>query len=590
MSATSFLGCGAALPDMKAVTPVSFRQLFGDDMNANELEGLSHYEAPPLSQEEGLGALTLPGFLAEIAGRYSDREALCWRDDTGHTQRWTYGDLLAQSRRVAAALLAQGIGRGSRVGVLVSNRPEWLFSMFGAAIAGAVTVSMNTFSTRQELAYQLQHADVQLLIMERQVASQDFVSDLVALCPPLAAEAGPLRVEELPFLRQIVCIDGETGYPGIRSWQSFLEDGETITPALLEATAAASSQVDPALIFFSSGSTALPKAIQQSHRAAALQCWRFGRWFEVDRDVRTWSANGFFWSGNFAMAFGCALSVGGCLVLQRYFQPDEALQLFAMERVSQILAWPHQEARLLECPGWAEADLSSLIYVDRDSPLASHPTVNTSWRQPNGYGLTETFTFVTGIAGSLNKSGLHGFVLPGNTLRIVDPDTDQPVPWGHSGEILIKGPTLMQGYLKIPPEDVFDRNGFIHTGDAGSLTPDGELNWTGRLSDIIKTGGANVSPAEIDAVLVEHPAIQSVFTVGVPHPTLGELVVSCVLLYEGEQLDTDALKAFARESLASYKVPREVLFFREEELPMTGSNKIRRPELRKLAAQRLGLD
>lgn len=557
-------------------------------MSTANTNGLSRYEAPPLSKEAGLGALTLPGFLAEAAEKHAPREAMCWKDDSGQVHRWTYTELLGESQRVARALLARGVGRGTRVGVLISNRPEWLFSMFGAAMAGAVTVAMNTFSTRQELAYQLSHADVELLIMEAGVASRDFVADLLNLCPPLADTApGSLYFDDFPFLRQVVCVDGDTGYSGIQGWGEFLQGGEVIAPSLVAATSAATSPVDPALIFFSSGSTALPKAIQQTHRAAALQCWRFGRWFEVDQNVRTWSANGFFWSGNFAMAFGCALGVGGCLVLQRYFQPDEALELFQSERVSQILAWPHQEARLLECPGWADTDLSSLVYVDSESALASHPTVNTRWRQPNGYGMTETFTFVTGIAGSQNDSGKHGLVLPGNTMRIVDPNTGELVPWGQSGEILVKGPTLTLGYLKIPQEDTFDGDGFIHTGDAGSLTPEGELTWEGRLSDIIKTGGANVSPAEIDAVLVEHSSIQSVFTVGVPHQTLGEVVVSCVVLREGEQLDGAGVKAFARQSLASYKVPREVLFFAEGELPMTGSSKIRRPELRKLAAERL---
>jgi fatty-acyl-CoA synthase len=160
---------------------------------------------------------------------------------------------------------------------------------------------------------------------------------------------------------------------------------------------------------------------------------------------------------------------------------------------------------------------------------------------------------------------------------------------GETGEIIAKGPTLTCGYLKSPPEELFDREGFIHTADAGYLTPEGHLFWKGRLGDMIKTGGANVSPAEIDAVLVEHPAIQSVFSVGVPHETLGEIVVSCVVLRNGHDVDEGALQKFARQTLASFKVPRKVLFFAEEELPITGSNKIRRGELRALAAARIKL-
>ncbi len=552
------------------------------------MAALSEIRGPALEDEPGIGSLTLPGFLSEIAEKYPNNEALRWTDLAGIERSWTYTQLHEESLRVARALLATGVSRGTRVGLLVSNRPEWLFGMFGAAMAGAVTVALNTFSTRQELAYQLQQSDVELLIMEAAVASNDFVSIIFELCPALpSTPPGELLQDDLPFLRRVVCVDKAQCRPGLQDWDDFLAAGETIPVSIARSAAACSSPIDLGLVFFSSGSTAQPKAIQQTHRSAALQCWRFGQWYETDSSVRTWSANGFFWSGNFAMAFGSTLSVGGCLILQRYFDPDEAVKIFEREKISLAIAWPHQEARLKECPGWAGADLSALVYVDAELILATHPTINTTWRQPVGYGMTETFTFVTGCAGRLVSDGSHGPVLPGNIVRIVDPDTGVTLPMGETGEIIAKGPTLTPGYLKVPPEQLLDREGFIHTADAGYLTPDGNLSWKGRLGDIIKTGGANVSPTEIDATLMAHPAIQSVFSVGVPHETLGEIVVSCVLLREGQQLDEESVRKFARESLASYKVPRRVLFFTEEELPMTGSNKIRRPELRALAATRL---
>ena len=549
---------------------------------------LSEINGIPLSQESGLGALTLPGFLTEVCEKYASREALCWRDLSGIDRRWTYAELLEESRKVAKSLLALGVGKDTRVGVLISNRPEWLFNMFGAAMAGAVTVALNTFSTQRELKYQLKISDVGLLIMEAGVASNNFVEDIFTLCPTLADTApGELLVDDLPFLRHVVCIDKGYSRQGLQGWDEFLVAGEKIPTSIVQATSASISPVDYGLIFFSSGSTALPKAIQQTHRAAALQCWRWGgKWFEIDSSVRTWSANGFFFSGNFSMTFG-TLGVGGCIVLQRYFNPDEALELIERERVSQIFVWPHQQARLVECPGWEKHDFSSLKHIPEPREMASHPTVDTDWRDCNGYGMTETFTLVTGISASNNTRGSHGTALPGNSIRIVEPDTGEMLPFGETGEIVAKGPTLMLGYLKVPPEETFDKEGFIHTADAGYLTEDGHLFWEGRLSDIIKTGGANVSPTEIDAVLDEHLAIQSAVTVGIPHNTLGEIVVSCIILREGQQLDEEGLRTYAKQYLASYKVPRKVLFFTEDELPLTGSNKIRRSELRVIAAKRL---
>jgi fatty-acyl-CoA synthase len=548
---------------------------------------LSEIQGPALQDETGLGSLTLPGFVADLNDWYGSREALRWQDLSGEQRSWTYAQMYDESLAVAKALLAVGVGRGTRVGLLVSNRPEWLFGMFGAAMAGAVTVALNTFSTEQELLFQLRQADVEVLIMEAGVASNDFIATIFALCPALATSTpGELLYEDLPFLRRVVCLDS-AAQTGLQQWPEFLALGREIPDAVATAAANSSSPVDQGLIFFSSGSTAQPKAIQQTHRAATLQCWRFGHWYEADSAVRTWSANGFFWSGNFAMAFGSTLSVGGCLILQRYFDPDASLELLQREKVSLAIAWPHQEARLKECPGWEKADLSALHYVDAAGILATHPTIDTAWRQPNGYGLTETFTFVSGVAGSQNADKSQGPVLPGNTVRIVDPETGETLPMGETGEIIAKGPTLTSGYLKNPPENLFDQEGFIHTADAGYLTPEGHLFWKGRLGDIIKTGGANVSPAEIDAVLLTHPAILSAFSVGVPHTTLGEIVVSCVVVREGHHLEEGVVRNFARQTLASFKVPRKVLFFAEEELPMTGSNKIRRRDLRNLAVEKL---
>jgi acyl-CoA synthetase (AMP-forming)/AMP-acid ligase II len=554
------------------------------------MTALSEIQGPDLKSEKGLGPLTLPGFLAEVSTRHAGRDALRWLDLAGEEQCWTYAEMHGECHKVAKALLAAGAGRGTRVGLLISNRPEWIFAMFGAAMTGAVTVALNTFSTEQELGDQLRLSDVEVLIMEARVASRDFVTDIFALCPALSgSEPGQLFHQGLPFLRRVVCLDRQESRPGLQDWDDFLLQGAIVPDSIAKATAAASSPVDLGLIFFSSGSTAQPKAIQQTHRAAALQCWRFGHWYGVDSSVRTWSANGFFWSGNFAMAFGSTLSVGGCLILQRYFDPDRTLELLQSESVSLAIAWPHQEARLKECPGWDQADLSALVYVDANGILATHPTIETTWRQPIGYGLTETFTFVTGASGNQNTDSGHGPVLPGNTVRIIESETGRILPMGETGEIIAKGPTLTPGYLKCPPEDSFDQDGFIHTADAGYLTTEGHLFWKGRLGDMIKTGGANVSPAEVDAALGEHPAIQSVFSVGAPHETLGEIVVSCVVKREGHQLDEDTVRNFARQTLASFKVPRRVLFFTETELPMTGSNKIQRGELRKLAVARLEL-
>jgi len=548
---------------------------------------LSEFVGEPLDEETGIGALTLPGFIAEVGARYAEREAVNWRDLDGSMRRWTYAELLEISTGVASALVSLGVNKGSRVGILISNRPEWLFSLFGAAMAGATVVALNTFSTPQELRHQLRVADIGVVITEAKLTSHNFVEDLIALCPQLAtADATQLKSPEFPFLRHVVCIDRGAAKGRIHDWDKFLSLGREIPGEFIDAVSASANTTDDALIFFSSGSTALPKAIRHTHRASTLQCWRMAAMYGFDSSVRTWNANGYFFSGNFAMSFG-TLCRGGCLVMLRYFDPDRALELIQQEKVSCIIAWPHQEERFKECPAWDNSDFSHVKWVTYFSSFREHPTTDIDWAGFDGYGMTETFTFVSLISGEDNTEGSQGRVLPGNTIRIIDPESGKVVPVGETGEITVKGPTLTPGYIGVPPEKIFDEHGFFHTADAGYFSADGRLFWKGRLSDIIKTGGANVSPAEIDSVISRHPAVQSSFTVGVPHESLGEIVVSCIVLREGQNLNEAGVKTYAREYLSGYKVPREVLFFAERDLPLTGSNKVKHLELRAIATSRL---
>jgi fatty-acyl-CoA synthase len=229
--------------------------------------------------------------------------------------------------------------------------------------------------------------------------------------------------------------------------------------------------------------------------------------------------------------------------------------------------------------------------VDFNTPLAHHPTASTKWFEPgHAYGNTETFTITTCFPGSTPSdvhAGSSGEALPGVTVKIVDPLTGLVVPRGERGEICVKGPTLMLGYIGTPLDETLDAEGFFRTGDGGYLDDAGRLFWEGRLTDIIKTGGANVSPREVDEALAGYPGVKVAHTVGVPHETLGEVVVACIVPHEGASLEAEELRDFLRERLASYKVPRHVLLFSEGEIALTGSAKIKSSDLRQLAAKRL---
>lgn len=551
---------------------------------------LSIVHGAPLSEEPGLGALTLPGYFREVTTRYADREAVVFHTPEG-VMRWSYSELWQRGVEIARALIACGAGKDSRIGVLMSNRPEWIASIFGVSLTGGVAVALSTFSTTPELEYLLRVSGVSTLLFERRIGKKDFAQILGDIEPQIAtSQPGKLASGKLPFLRRAVVLDAQPAAGAIENWSAFLKHGDSVSPELVDAISQQVLPSDTGLLLFSSGSTATPKGVFSSHRAAAIQSWRMRRLFALGDDVRTWAANAFFWSGNFATAMGATLSAGGTLILQSVFDAEESLRLMQEERVTYPVAWPHQWAQLEDAPNWKTVDLSSLVYADRAHPIGRHPTVSASWVEPRAFGNTEGFTFFTAYSSDTPpdvSAGSAGEVLPGCTVKIVDPATGAVVPRGERGEIVVKGPTLMLGYLGIPLADTLDEAGFFATGDGGYLDAQGRLFWEGRLTDIIKTGGANVSPLEIDAAAAEYPGVKIARTVGVPHATLGEMVVTCIVPHDGMTVDEAGLRDFLKTKLASYKVPRRVLFLREDDLSLTGSAKVKTSTLREFAAKRL---
>jgi fatty-acyl-CoA synthase len=545
---------------------------------------------PPLGDEPGLGALTLPGFLREVTMRFAPRLAVA-APLGKRRDRWTYVQLWSRAVEVARALAALGIGKDGRVGILMTNRPEWLSAFFGVALAGGVAVPLSTFCTASELDHLLGASCVSVLIFENEVPGKSFPAMLAELEPAIAIRGpGHLQSMRYPFLRHLVSVDAQARGM-VESWPGFLANGRSVGEALVEATAANVRPTDAAAIFFSSGSTARPKGIIHAQRGVAIQLWRWGRMFDLGEDARAWTPNGFFWSGNFGMVIGGTFSRGGAVILQPVFAPAESLSLMEAERVNFPMVWPHQSKQLEEAANWHDVDLSAMRYVDPSTPLGRHPTIPpTGFREPQcAYGSTETFTITTGFPrGTPGAEGdSKGEVLPGNTLRIVDPDGGSTLRRGESGEIAVKGPTLMSGYLGVPVEEALDAEGFYRTGDGGRLDDAGRLYFEGRLTTIIKTGGANVSPLEVEAVLEAFPGVKAARAIGVPDDLLGEMVVGCVVPLEGVAVDAAEIRAFARERLASYKVPRRILLMSAQDIELTGSAKIRQDQLRKLAIDRL---
>jgi fatty-acyl-CoA synthase len=550
---------------------------------------------PRLQDAFGIGALTLGGVLIEQCARYADNEALVFDDPLrgGATARWRYRDLEHHARRVAKALLAAGVGKGARVGVLMGNRPEAVASLLGAALAGAVAVPLSTFSAKPELAYLLAHADISVLLLQTTMGRRHFAADVAELCPS-AAGRPPIADPAYPYLRHAAVLGPDQDASGISSWELFLQRGDAVDDALLDAVAAQVHPSDQGTIIYSSGTTAHPKGVLHNHQAVALQWWLQAGLFGRDESTRVWCALPLFWTAGLNVGMGGTLAGGGTWVMQEMFEPAHALRLMERERVTEPHTFAHQARALEEHPDWPSTDLSSCIRVFGKSVFTRHPSVkgDTSWNMPVGYGLSETSSSVTGFPFTtpreLLRNGSYGSLLPGNELRVVDPETGRCLGPNKEGELIVRGPTLMEHHVKRTRAECFDADGFYHTGDLGSYDEDGCVYFGGRRTEMIKTGGANVSPAEIEVQLHAFEPVKLARAIGVPDDRRDEIVVLCVELKERASATEEDITSFLRERLASYKVPTRVLFFAEGQIPMNGNGmKVQNKPLLAMVLERL---
>ncbi len=532
-------------------------------------------EGPALAEFTGIGALTLGAFLEEVALRFAPHEALVFDDPmrNGTTVRWTYTELGHQARGVASGLRAAGVTPGDAVGILMGNRPEAVAGIFGAALVGAIAVPLSTFAPRGELALMLQRAEVKVVLTQDRLLQRRFGADLDALRP------------QLPHLVTVAVV-------GTPSWDDFL----AAPPDPAAAAPATVTPDDPAVVIFSSGTTSVPKGMLHAHRAPTLQFWVQAQIFGRHPATRMWTALPLFWTAGFNTAMGSTLAAGGCWVMQETFEPGAALALMARERVTEPYSLPHQTAALAEHPAWAGTDLSSLTCVFGKGAFARHPRVtgDPTWMMPVGYGLSETCAlFVSHWCTTprpLTKQSM-GRLLPGNRLRIVDPDSGRVLGVDEEGELALAGPTLMLRYLGEGEGDSLDADGFFHTGDAGHVDAQGYVHFSGRRTEMIKTGGANVSPAEIEVQLRAMPAVKLSRIVGIPDPRLDQVVVACITLKDSAEASGEEIRAFLKDRVAAYKLPRHVLFFADGEIPMTTSaTKVRDDALLVLVHQRLLVD
>jgi len=535
---------------------------------------------------------TLGALLDEMAAARPRAEAVVFRGE-----RLTYAVLKARADELARALLAVGVRKGDRVAVLLPNRPEWLVAAFAASKVGAITVGVSTFSTPREIAWILDHCRPAVLVTIEAFRGRSYLTPLYELCPEFARSApGALRSDRFPELRAVVCVD-----PGRHDGVYWLGDltgrAADVGETALAAAQAAVAPTDLCYILYTSGSTATPKGVSLAHYGVIENGFNIGERQHLTDADRLWMAVPLFWSFGSANALPAIMTHGGSIVLQESFEPGEALALLDGERCSVYYGMANMARAILEHPDRARRRLAAMrtgLTIGLPEDIQMTMEAVGARELCNVYGSTETYgnCAVTDAHDPLElRLHTQGLPLPGMDIRVVDPASGRTLPRGEVGEFRVQG-YVTPGYYKDPElnRTAFDADGYFVTGDLGCLGDDGRLRFRGRLKEMIKTGGINVAPLEVEGVLLTHSAVKQAYVVGVPDRDKGELVVAAIELREGASATAEALAAFCRERLASYKVPTRLVFRKGDEFPRTPTGKVQKPQLREELARLVSSD
>ncbi|MBT3332451.1 MAG: AMP-binding protein [Rhodospirillaceae bacterium] len=531
------------------------------------------------------------GDLADDAERqFGSREGLVFQD-----KRYSFAEVAGEVDRAAKGLMAQGIKRGDHVALWLNNCADWIFISFGLAKIGAVQVPINTRFRTADLEYVVRQSDSTVLITHDTSGPIDYLA-MVREVVSLPKTASLIEDANFPELRQVIIVDDQE-HEGTTSWNKCLNDGVTITDGTLAARAAAVDPDDLFLIMYTSGTTGFPKGAMHSHKLIPNNEARAYRMAYTANDVILNYLPLFH-----ALAYSeCALMSflsGARHIITETFDPHESLDLIAAEGVSIIHGFEAHLKGLTEAQEVKVRDVSSLrtgIFaagmhsatpVVRRGAKVLAPLINLS-----GFGMTECWL---GVAlNSLDDSEelrceSSGYVGLGYEIRVVDPDSGEDRPIGVPGELLVRSVYVMLGYYKKPEETAvaIDQDGWFHTGDTSEWLPGGYLRFLGRYKDMLKVGGENVDPMETEGFLLAHDDIHQIAIVGYPDEKMSEVPVAFVEKAPGSNITADNVIDLCRGKVASFKVPRHVIFVTE--FPMTASGKIRKVDLRAEALRLLG--
>lgn len=524
----------------------------------------------------------LGDLLLRSADRWSDRRVLAMPE-----RSWTYGELRDRTREIARGLMGMGIEPGDRVGLLMPNGVDSLAALFGVSLAGATAVPINTRYRSSELSFLVENAELAAIMTNDAIDDYlDFWELLRDALPGLGSspDARRLKIAQAPSLRSVIVLGDKSPASAIDAGDLRLY-AESVTEDELDDRRRLVRLRDPALILYTSGTTANPRGCLLSHEALVRDWLAVARRLEAGPSDRSWNPCPFFHITGIGVNL-YSIATGGSVLTDSYFQPDRALDLIESEQATLLYpAYPPITQAVLQLPRFGNADLRSarmMLNVAPPDVMRQMQAALPHAVQISVFGMTET----CGVT-SLHELGddaevratTCGRPLPGVEVMITDPSTGAPVALGDRGEIRVRGMNLFSGYYRDEAKtaEALPPSGWLRTGDLGTMDEAGNVTFSGRLKEMLKVGGENVAPAEVESVLSTHPGVVLVQVVGIPDDRLDEVPAAFIELRPGWEATEEEMIAHCRGRIARFKVPRVVRFV--SEWP-TSATKIQRFRLR----------
>lgn len=539
--------------------------------------------------------LTFTQALDRVVHQYGDREFLVY-----HNERLTYLDFKKRVDRLSKGLISIGIQKGDRVALWLPNFPEWIITQWAIAQIGSVLVSINPRYRSYDLEYFLNNAEVNTLIFTEQFKKVDFLKIIDGVCPHLAQfPAGRLQCKKIPSMKNIILVRSAK-HPGSYSLDSLVEKGEKISDAELRQRQRSHSANDMVYLLYTSGTTSFPKAAVRTHDNILQHAYDVGKFRGMEPGDRVLGVIPFCGAWGASTVIPSVLLNGGCLVIEDDFDVEETFRLIQKERITIMYGVDVMYRAMLDFPGRNQYDLSTL---KRGSVALFSSNTDLVKEIIDQLGMTH-------VAQALGMTELNacwlisrcddpeemrirtigGWLSPGLQCVVKDPETGEVLPPGQIGELCVKGYTVLPEYYRSAEEtkNAFDSEGWFHTGDLGVCDGENHYSFKGRLKEMYKSHGFNVTPREMEEFLQTHPKVKAVAVIGVPDSESGETGMAFIELQQDLTATPQEIQDYCRGKIAAYKVPKHIVFLNT--LPTIKSvhgDKISKPALREMAQKDL---